>query len=69
MDGLGVRPVLPESRDEFDHSVDVYAPPPGDAATPVPPSPGVINVEPLPKATIAVAAVVEVAASFGRRGG
>ncbi len=59
MDGLCVRPVLPESREEFDHSVD--APP---VATPS--SPRVIKVEPLPKSTMAVAAV---ATSFGRRAG
>lgn len=72
MDGLGVpRPALPESREESDHSVVVvvlYAPPPP------PPYPGgvsprVTNVEPLPNASIAVVAVVDVATSFGRRGG
>jgi hypothetical protein len=72
VDGLGVpRPTLPESREESDHSVVVlYAPPP----TPPPKYPGgvsprVTNVEPLPNASIAVVAVVDVATSFGRRGG
>lgn len=67
MDGLGVPwPTLPESREESDHSAVVllYAPPyPGGV------SPCVINVEPLPNSSIAVVAVVDVATSFGRRGG
>lgn len=71
MDGLGVpRPTLPESREESDHSVVVlYAPPPPPPYPGGVQSPRVTSVEPLPKASIAVVAVVDVAASFGRRGG